>query len=204
MSEEFIDEIDHSSMEHGEPEPGPIRLAKAEQRIREIEAANRSLRARCAELEGERDAAKKRSDFFEKEAMDWGHKNALIGSKLERAEADLELARAGEARAVEALRSLRLPLAQLGDFMYDAVRECSQDLLRMVNEALGDIEQNPDLDWLAQREREAAAEVWEEVGAGFGHWLGLDGKCDKNECFRCKCDDRAASLRAGKGEESHG
>lgn len=44
MSEEFMEEIGRSFIEDGDPEPVHIRLAKAEQRIRELEAANRLLR----------------------------------------------------------------------------------------------------------------------------------------------------------------
>jgi len=62
MSEEFLNEIAQSYEENGETDATPIRLAKSEQRIREIEAANRSLRARIAELEAERDAAKAKLD----------------------------------------------------------------------------------------------------------------------------------------------
>jgi hypothetical protein len=44
MSDEFMEEIDRSFIEDGDPEPVHIRLAKAEHRIRELESANRLLR----------------------------------------------------------------------------------------------------------------------------------------------------------------
>lgn len=53
--EEFQDEIARSYEENGEPDATPIRLAKAEQRIREIEAGNRLLRVRIDAVEAERD-----------------------------------------------------------------------------------------------------------------------------------------------------
>lgn len=56
MDQEFEDEIDRDLLENGPGEPPFIRLAKAEQQVREIAAANHRLEAALEEAreDGER------------------------------------------------------------------------------------------------------------------------------------------------------
>jgi hypothetical protein len=49
MDQEFEDELDRDLLENGPGEPPFIRLAKAEQKVRELAAANRRLQAALAE-----------------------------------------------------------------------------------------------------------------------------------------------------------
>lgn len=84
--------------------------------------------------------------------------------RLAAVEAERDAARAGEARAVEALQNLRIPLAQLGDFMYSPVRDASQELLAIVNSVLANTYTQPALDWLDQQRAEAVA-AWIEKEA---------------------------------------
>ena len=85
-------------------------------------------------------------------------------ARLAAVEAERDTAQAGEARVVEALQNLRIPLAQLGDFMYSPVRDASQELLAIVNSVLANTFTQPALDWLAQQRRAAVA-AWIEKEA---------------------------------------
>jgi hypothetical protein len=209
MSEEFLNEIAQSYEENGETDATPIRLAKSEQRIREIEAANRSLRARIAELEAERDAAKAKLDEigmvaccandFEQfdpvqlvkdqmaqyqadldaakaEAAHWQNRAleiaqhpvtlALLSDKADlqgqllHSAQQLDSARAGEARAVEALKLITdagwLPESEDVSHGPDCTCQfCDRNrLLEEVESILASAQ--PALDWLAQQRREAA------------------------------------------------
>jgi len=119
------------------------------------------LRARIAEIEGERDAAK----------------------------AEAEKYRAGETRAVEVVQKLlksAVPNRRDHPTMWDAWAFATKFL-----------EGNPPaLDWLAQVNREAAAEALEKVEAGW--WLNEKYETSAKGLL-AYCRDRAAALRAGRG-----
>jgi chromosome segregation ATPase len=114
----------------------------------------------------------------------------VLADKLNLAEAERDAARAEAARALEALQSLRIPLARLGDFMYSPVRDASQELLAIVNSVLANTYTQPALDWLAQQRREAAAE---ENDRWADDWWGRKGDCTASDFTA-----RAAAIRAGE------
>jgi hypothetical protein len=169
------------------------------------------LRARIAEIEGERDAAKAEAEKAKAELSDaltasganWkaylgeSAKSAIrqshIGAELSMAEEkngqlsrDLDLARAEASRAVEVVQKLlksAVPNRRDHPTMWDAWAFATKFL-----------EGNPPaLDWLAQVNREAAAEELEKLGP-----LGSSNQ----ELFMVpwgEIKQRAAALRAGKG-----
>jgi hypothetical protein len=148
------------------------------QAIRDVLADLEALRARCAELEGERDAAKAELAAEENNCpypdFSCGTFAAERGIELRPASGptyattvdhwrgilrDLEAARAGEARAVEALRRIAeppqcgcKPICRCRTLEARSIElECKTDI------ALGALDSaQPALAWLAQREREAA------------------------------------------------
>ena len=120
-------------------------------------------------------------------------------ARLAAVEAERDTAQAGEARVVEALQNLRIPLAQLGDFMYSPVRDASQELLAIVNSVLANTYTQPALDWLAQQRAEAVA-AWIEKQ------VAENLECYGTHYYERTTDDlmreaaafRAAALRAGE------
>jgi hypothetical protein len=170
------------------------------------------LKARLATVEGERDAA--RADAVDMQSLfDLQRRRMVVADELWRKAHPEEgmtwpdlgrllewlmeqttTAQSGEARAVEALRNLRLPLAQLGDFIYSPVRDASQELLSIVNSVLTDVETNPAVSWLAQQRAEAAAEALEHLRT---RWLtDPNYSVGQQEIWRC-AREYAAALRAG-------
>lgn len=154
-----------------------IECQTEQQRIRALLEA---CEARLAAVEAERDSL-----------ID---QIADAGKKVQALTAERDAARAGEARAVEACSEMENALhgTDLGEHGWDdpiwnaleEMREISRD--------------NSALDWLAQREREAAAVELEGMSK---RWC-----CDESyrpnfpELWRFVFD-RAAALRAGKGGE---
>ena len=127
--------------------------------IPEVEELERELRARIAELEAERDAA-----------------------------------RAGEARAVEALKQGRVLAQKVVGETWDlagSFTDKEQALFDWVEDLDWPRYPTPALDWLAQREREAVL-AW------------LDSKAETDNGERADigpwCREQAAALRPGKGE----
>ena len=158
-----------------------------------------ALQARLVAVEAERDAALKRATEARETADNYaGHCNEAC-KQLEVVEAERDAARAGEARAVEALRRCHEGAArQLAEprdhdndqYALTAIATDCEAVLAAQRSALA---------WLAQQRREAAAEVWsdirkvsEDVAAGGGLRLRI-AKLVVDECI-----ERAAALRAGE------
>ena len=134
------------------------------------------IRSRLAAVEAERDAALKRAVEARETADNYaGHCNEAC-KQLEAVEAERDAAQAGEARAVEALRTIR------GEDIYpdaDGMIEdatclycygnsadgCDEDCPRFIAAHMIDSAQ-PALVWLAQQRREAAAEVVNALADG--------------------------------------
>ena len=139
-------------------------------------ADNQNLRERLAAVEAERDAALKRATEARETADNYaGHCNEAC-KQLEVVEAERDAARAGEARAVEALRTIRgadiHPDADglIEDFTCfychrNSVDGCDDDCPRVIAAHVIDLAQ-PALAWLAQQRREAAAEVVNALADG--------------------------------------
>jgi len=140
------------------------------------------LRLRIAELEGERDAHKADAGAF----RDLAYQVPGLKAERDAAKAEAEKYRAGEARAVEVVQKMlksAVPNRRDHPTMWDAWAFATKFL-----------EGNPPaLDWLAQVNREAAAEELEKLGP-----LGSSNQ----ELFMVpwgEIKQRAAALRAGKG-----
>ena len=128
-------------------------------------------------------------------------------ARLATVEAERDAAQAGEARAVEALRTIRgadiYPDADglIEDFTCfychrNSVDGCDEDCPRVIAAEVIDSAQ-PALVWLAQQRREAGAEALENVRIG---WLSdNDYRPGIPEIWRYIAD-RAAALRAGRRE----
>ncbi len=114
-------------------------------------------------------------------------------------QAERDAARAGEARAVEALQNLRIPLAQLGDFMYSPVRDASQELLAIVDLVLANTYTQLALDWLAQQRAEAvAAWIEKQVAENLERYGTHYYERTTDDLMREAAAFRAAALRAGE------
>jgi hypothetical protein len=159
------------------------------------------LRLRIAEVEGERDAAKAGEENLKRKwqieecahcgERPGGHQGTIWCAEcfewwvresekeyIDQLRADLDAARAGEARAVEALEAARerCDWWHADDCPWDGPRNtCTCEYRQLVQEvALILSSAQPAFDWLAQREREAAAREleglmesewrWEEFG----------------------------------------
>ncbi len=186
--------------------------------------AARNLRARIAELEAERDAA--RAEAASEKVL---HDKTI--AQRDAAEKALYSARAGEARAVEALKRIREDLETIAagkeeevrnDFSSGESHGWGSAYLHVCG-IIGNAATQPALDWLAQREREAAAEVWKtaimlacgchDYGGGhfgekyqaFQHGIDtvisvLEAKRDGDDSLQIKVVEHvgAAALRARK------
>jgi hypothetical protein len=162
-----------------------------------------ALKARIAELEAERDNAVRYTELLIQE-RDASNKLAEeCSNEAQCAQADLDSARAGEARAVEALKALTAA-SLVRNYWFDT---CSRtlapnweekanaglDAMDAAMKLVSQIHDKPALDYLAQQRREAAAEAL----------LGLKdsirgGTYRPHVAWRC-ISTRAAALRAGKG-----
>lgn len=196
------------------------------QAIRDVLADLEALRARCAELEGERDAAKAELAAEENNCpypdFSCGTFAAERGIELRPASGptyattvdhwrgilrDLDAARAGEARAVEALKGVAEkarwilldqcvkrghdPRSAIGDWSLNV-----GDYLRDEIEGMAFmLDAQPALAWLAQQRREAAAEELERMCVENEERFGTHFMEMTTDSLR----DRAAALRAGKG-----
>jgi|688.fasta_scaffold03352_8 hypothetical protein len=109
---------------------------------------------------------------------------AWLAERDAKHQADLDLARAGEARAVEAIKALLNELHEF-DFEIDGSVEFF-DSVQQCRDAIDSAQ--PDLDWLAQQRREAVL-AW------------LDAQVDNGERADIGpwCRERADALRAGEG-----
>jgi hypothetical protein len=165
-----------------------------------------NYRARIAELEAERDNAKSKE-------------LEVLRLRIAEVEGERDAAKAGEARAVEAIKGLLNELHEF-DFEIDGSVEFF-DSVQQCRDATDNTQ--PALDWLAQREREAAAEVWKtaimlahgchDYGGGhfgekyqaFQHGIDtvisvLEAKRDGDDSLQIKVVEHvgAAALRARK------
>ena len=94
------------------------------------------------------------------EALSHGDQLDALRSRIADLEADRDAARAGEARAVEALRKLHSAASYVAEECNEDDWTVDQQAMLNLHEALDavDVEDpQPALDWLDQREREAAA-----------------------------------------------
>ena len=168
-----------------------------------IEQKFERLQARLVAVEAERDAALKRATEARETADNYaGHCNEAC-KQLEVVEAERDAARAGEARAVEALRTIRgadiHPDADglIEDFTCfychrNSVDGCDDDCPRVIAAHVIDLAQ-PALAWLAQQRREAAAEWIEKEATESRHRMG--------EYYERRVEgmlEEAAALRAGE------
>ena len=172
------------------------------------------LLEQLAEAEDRAASAKKEEKAIRKDYQD-------VLDKYGDSSADLTAARAGEARAVEALRKIAentkaalkahnpdvfASRGKIEPGYCEALANCADDL----DYAISELDAQPAIDWLAQQRREAAAEALEEVAklirqtnptpyggdvAPFeiGKWEGRQYAAEQIEA-------RAAELRKGKGE----
>jgi hypothetical protein len=148
--------------------------------IPEVEELERELRARIADLEAERDKCN---------GLLQGYITTLAECVVKR-----DAARAGEARAVEALKQGRVLAQKVVGETWDlagSFTDKEQALFDWVEDLDWPRYPTPALDWLAQREREAVL-AW------------LDSKAETDNGERADigpwCREQAAALRPGKGE----
>ncbi len=174
------------------------------------------LRARLAAVEAERDAARAKRDAAraevahmkrEQQAMIMQHRHDIrdLGQllqdercKVATIEAAWYAARAGEARAVEALRAVVAAVLPHEEDTWTM----KGSALRHVHRVLDQYEPTPDnqpsaLAWLAQQRAEAAAEALEEFADDAGGIEELRA-CNISD-LRSTLRTRAAALRAGGG-----
>lgn len=129
----------------------------------DVAAANAerdAFRARVAELEAERDAAKAeaaaRVKQNETQIRIHSQNTREWKDALDKAKADLEAARAGEARAVEALKSLHGMIDEVINHCGRQVGDDLKDAMDKIEGAIYAHELGATADWLAQQRSEAA------------------------------------------------
>lgn len=168
------------------------RLAAVEAERDAARAALAGASAKAKAISEDRDKAVARSNVFEAEGLCCGQKDATIV-------VEQNAARAGEARAVEALKRIAdicRPETQGNTSEGLLAHACIMSL----ETAECALSEQPALDWLAQQRREAAAEALEE--------FAYDADAIE-ELITCNIFDlrsafatRAAALRAGEvGDE---
>lgn len=153
------------------------------------------VRDQMAQYQADLEAAKAEAEKLFADVAQWHARADLLSADLHAAKAEAENARAGEARAVEALRK-----------MVEAAQEAIPDigvLCCLCGDNDGHIpgcvalmfdesaDPQPALDWLAQREREAAAEELEKLAAKT-RVIG----------YKLMLLHRAAALRVGKVQDA--
>ena len=166
-----------------------------------------AAREHIANITAERDAEKNRAEVWEHATLAKDKQLSTFLEFQERLIADLDAARAGEARAVEALRTLnhaaKVAISTQYGNSFDEETPLTIRLLDGTCDETDAILASPALTWLAEQRAEAAAEVWMEVAQSHAHDGKVIGdltemaKCDSEECFSCDCIERAAALRAG-------
>jgi hypothetical protein len=122
------------------------------------------LRAKLALAEADRDAARKRVQECETRMMRYA-------IELAEMQAERDAARAGEARAVEALRKLANEADALRIEEYsirELVGNTKWSCLRLRIDEARALDAQPALDWLAQQRAEAAAEALEDIAKESG------------------------------------
>jgi chromosome segregation ATPase len=160
-----------------------------------------ALKARIAELEGERDNAVRYTELLIQDRDNAKSKElevlrlriAELEGERDAAKAEAEKYRAGESRAVDALRKITLDVQDYPAWQ----RPCfAVEQARQVLADYEDKNAQPALDWLAQDRREAAAEELEGLRDHIQEYIGPD---DARDEIRRICANRIADLRAGKG-----
>jgi|GEM_PF-6871193 hypothetical protein len=194
--------------------------------IPEVEELEQALRARIAELEAEReklrfdlaatlthfDEVVKERDAAKAEAEGWQEAVYVKDKQLtefmdweDRFLRDLDAARAGEARAVEALKRIEQQLEWVIDNGDTYQASALIEFVSRIRDNYFSISAQPALAWLAQVKREAAEGAWRSaITLAYGcHDYGGGHTGEKYEAFHHGIDTVIRVLEAKRdGDES--